>query len=160
MKNTRVVTHGAIIAALYVALTYLANLFGLSSGALQVRISEALTVLPFFTPAAIPGLTIGCLVSNTVTGCLPWDVVFGTLATLLGAVGTYLLRRKNPYLAPVPPILANTLIVPIVLAKVYGEGTPIPLLAASVFAGELISCGVLGMLLLFALKRNGQGLFK
>ncbi|MBQ3081068.1 MAG: QueT transporter family protein [Clostridia bacterium] len=160
MKRTKGITHAAIIAALYVVLTYLANLFGLSSGAVQVRISEALTVLPFFTPAAIPGLTIGCLVANIVTGSLPWDIVFGSLATLLGAVGTYLLRKKSPYLAPLPPIIANTLIVPVVLAKVYGEGTPIPLLAASVFAGELISCGVLGMLLLISLNRSKNNLFK
>lgn len=160
MKKTKGITHAAIIAALYVAMCYFSAMLGLSNGAVQVRVAEALTVLPFFTPYAIGGLTVGCLISNVVTGCLPWDIVFGTLATLLGALGTHLLRKKSSFLAPVPPILANTIIIPFVLARVYGEGTPIPLLALSIFIGELLSCGVLGMLLLFALKKGGKGLFK
>ena len=160
MKKTKGVTHAAIIAALYVVMCYFAQTLGLASGAVQIRIAEALTVLPFFTPYAIGGLTVGCLVSNILTGCLPWDIAFGTLATLIGAVGTYLLRKKSPCLASIPPILANTVIVPFILAKVYGEGTPIPLLALSIFVGEFISCGVLGMLLLMALKKSKNNLFK
>ena len=100
-----------MIAALYVVLTLLANALGLANYAIQVRFSEALTILPFFTPAAIPGLTIGCLLSNILTGCAPLDILFGTLATLIGALGTYALRRFE-WLAPLPPILANTIIVP------------------------------------------------
>ena len=160
MKKSKGITHAAIIAALYVAMCYFSAALGLASGAIQVRAAEALTVLPFFTPYAIGGLTVGCLISNIVTGCLPWDIAFGTLATLMGAVGTYLLRKKSPFLAPIPPILANTIIIPFVLARVYGEGTPIPLLGLSIFIGELISCGILGMGLLFALKKSGKELFK
>lgn len=160
MKKTKGITFAAIIAALYVVLCYFAHLLGLSGGAVQVRIAEALTVLPFFTPSAIGGLTVGCLLSNIITGCLLWDVVFGTLATLLGAVGTFLLRKKSPWLAAVPPILFNTLIIPFVLQQVYGVGTPIFLLMLSIFAGELISCGVLGTMLLYALKPHASRLFK
>ena len=147
MKNStaRKVAFGGLIAALYVALTYIANLFGLASGAIQVRVSEALTILPVFTPAAIPGLTVGCIIANIVTGCLPWDVVFGSLATLIGAIGTRLLR-KNPYIAWIPPVLANVAIVPIVLMKVYGVTDAWWYLVLTVGAGELIACGLLGLL--------------
>lgn len=110
-KSIRYLTWGAIIAALYVLLTYLASLLGLASGVIQFRLSEALCIMACFTPAAIPGLYIGCLLSNILTGCVFWDILFGPIATLIGAVGTYLLRR-NKYLAVIPPILANTLIVP------------------------------------------------
>lgn len=159
MKKTRFITYAAIIAALYVVLTYLAQLFGMASGAVQVRLSEMLTVLPFFTASAVPGVTIGCLISNIVTGCAPWDIVFGTFATLLGAVGTYLLRKKSFLLAPIPPIIANTLIVPLVLRQVYGDASPLPMLAAGVFAGEFIACGLLGTALCALIKKRGQMLF-
>ena len=142
---------GGAIAALYVVLTYVANLFGLASGAIQVRISEALTILPVFTPAAIPGLTVGCVVANIVTGCLPWDVVFGSLATLIGAAGTRLLR-KNPYIAWIPPVISNMAIVPIVLQQVYGVEDAWWYLVLTVGAGEIISCGILGLLLYHSVK--------
>ena len=160
MKKTKFVTSAAIIAALYVVLSYVAHLLGLASGAIQVRLSEVLTVLPFFMPAAVPGLTIGCLITNLVTGCHVWDVVFGTLATLLGALGTYCLRKKHFSLAAIPPIFANTLIVPLVLRWVYGVGTPLWLLALSVFAGEFIACGLLGTALCYCLKKRSGALFK
>ena len=105
-KSIRYLTWGAIIAALYVLLTYLASLLGLASGVIQFRLSEALCIMACFTPAAIPGLYIGCLLSNILTGCVFWDILFGPIATLIGAVGTYLLRR-NKYLAVIPPILAS-----------------------------------------------------
>ena len=111
--------YAGIIAALYTVLTVFVGAFGLSNGVIQLRLSEALCVLPIFTPAAIPGLTIGCLISNLVTGCLWQDVIFGTLATLIGACGARALR-KLPLLAPLPTVLANTLIVPFVLAYAYG----------------------------------------
>ena len=107
MKKTRVLTQGALIAALYVVLTYISNLFGLASGVIQVRISEALTILPAFSFSAVPGLTVGCAVANLLTGAAPWDVVMGSFATLLGALGTYYLGRKK-YAAPIFPIVANT----------------------------------------------------
>ena len=160
MKNKKVVylTQAAMIAALYVVLTQLAHVFGLDSQAIQLRFSEALTILPYFTPAAIPGLFIGCILANFFAGCLPWDIVFGSLATLLGALGTYALRKRK-WLAPLPPILANTLIVPFVLAYVYHlEGT-IPYFMLTVGIGEILSCGVMGTLFLFALNRHAKKLF-
>lgn len=151
-------TQAAMIAALYVVLTLIANALGLANYAIQVRFSEALTILPFFTPAAIPGLFIGCLLSNLLTGCLPLDVLFGSLATLFGAIGTYLLR-KHKWLAPIPPIVFNILIVPPVLAFVYQfEGT-LPYFALTVGAGEVISCGILGMILLFVLEKYRKYIF-
>ena len=152
-RNTRFLTYAAAIAALYVALTGLANAMGLASGAVQLRLSEALTVLPAFTPAAVPGLFIGCVLANIVTGCAPWDVVFGSLATLLGALGTYWLG-KNRYLAPLFPILSNTLIVPFILCYVYALEGSVPYFMVTVGAGELLSCGLLGMLLYEALKKG------
>ena len=150
------VTKGAVIAALYVVLTYFIAAFGLASGAIQVRISEALTILPYFTPAAIPGLFVGCIISNVIAGAstgIVWaDVLFGSLATLIGALGTYMLRKAPAPLAPVPPILANTLIVPFVLRFAYGLGDAWWILFGGVFAGEVVSCGLLGMILLYALK--------
>ena len=161
MKNKKVMylTQAAMIAALYVVLTQLAHVFGLDSQAIQLRFSEALTILPFFTPAAIPGLFVGCILANFFAGCLPWDIVFGSLATLLGALGTYALRKQK-WLTPLPPIIANTLIVPFVLAYVYHlEGT-IPYFMLTVGIGEILSCGVLGMAFLFSLEKHGKNLFK
>ena len=144
-----------MIAALYVALTYVANLFGLASGAIQVRLSEALTILPVFTASAIPGLTIGCVLANLLTGCAAWDVVFGSLATLIGAVGTRLLKDK-PLLAWIPPVASNMAIVPIILIKVYGVPDAWWFLVLTVGAGEVIACGLLGLLLWKALKNVPQ----
>lgn len=156
-KQVLFLTQAGVIAALYVVLTLLANAFGLANYAIQVRFSEALTILPFFTPAAIPGITIGCLISNIVTGCAIPDIVFGTLASLIGAVGTFLLRRGK-WFAPIPPIAANTVIVPFVLLYAYGI-EPLWFSFVTVGIGEIISCGVLGMLLLNVLSRYRQILF-
>lgn len=144
----------ALIAAMYVVLTWLANIFGLANGAIQVRFSEALTILPYFTPAAIPGLFVGCVISNTITGAAVWDILFGSLATLIGAFFTYKLRHISKWLAPLPPILANILVVPQVLRIVYGAPDSIWYLTATVGIGEVISCGILGMILLFALQKS------
>ena len=154
-SSTRKITFGGVIAALYVVLTVVANAFGLASGAIQVRISEALTILPVFTTAAIPGLTVGCVLANLITGCAPWDVVFGSLATLIGAVGTRMLRKK-PLLAWIPPVIANMAIVPVVLQKVYGVPDAWWYLARTVGAGEVISCGILGLLLYHSVKNIPQ----
>ena len=154
-QKIRFLTQAALIAALYVVLTMLSALFGLASGAIQVRLSEALTILPAFTPAAVPGLFIGCLLANTLSGALPWDIVFGSLATLLGAFGTYLLRRCSRWLAPLPPILANMLVVPVVLKRVYGFEDAYWFLVVTVGVGEVVSAGVLGMLLYYAVARRG-----
>ena len=161
MRNKKVlrITQAAMIAAIYVVLTVFISAFNLASGAIQVRISEALTILPVFTPAAVPGLFLGCLISNLVTGCMPLDVVFGSLATLIGACGTYALR-KHKWLAPLPPIVANTIIVPFVLRYVYlAEGT-IPFFMLTVGIGEVISCYLLGSILHRVLDRYKEHIFK
>lgn len=145
-------TQAATIAALYVILTGIAQLFSLSSGVIQVRFSEALCILPCFTPAAVPGLFIGCLLSNILSGGVIWDVIFGSLATLIGAVGTRYLRR-NRFLAVLPPILANTLIVPFVLSYAYAIPGSIPYFMLTVGAGEIISCGILGLCLFPFIKK-------
>jgi len=158
-KKVLFIVHAATIAALYVVLTLLANALGLANFAIQVRFSESLTLLPFFTPAAIPGLTVGCIISNLLTGCIPLDVLFGSLATLLGALGTYYLRKFSKWLAPIPPIVANTLIVPFVLAYVYRFEGSIPYFMLTVGIGEIISCGALGYLLWVALKKYSKYIF-
>ena len=153
-KKTLFITQAAIIAALYVVLTLVSAAFGLDKGAIQLRISEALTVLPFFTPAAIPGLTIGCLLSNLFCGALPPDVLFGSLATLIGAVGTYFLGRKVKWLSALPPIAANVLIVPWVLKLAYHAKGAVPYFALTVFIGEFVCCGILGTILLYAMPEK------
>ena len=153
-KSVRYLTHAAIIAALYVVLTHLSNAFGLASGAIQLRVSEALTILPLFTPVAIPGLAVGCLIANLTTGCVFWDIVGGTIATLLGALGTHYISRSK-WTGPIWPILANTIIVPFVLRYGYGVEIPIPLMMVYIAVGEFIGCYVLGELLATAvLKRK------
>ena len=160
MKEAKFITQAAVIAALYVVLTFAADMFGLSSGAIQVRFSEALTVLPFFTPAAIPGLFLGCLLSNIICGGVIADIIFGSIATLLGAIGTYAIRKKLPdWCACIPPILANTLIIPFVLAYAYGVEDGIPYLMLTVGVGEIISCGILGIILLKLLKQYKNQIF-
>lgn len=153
MKSKKLVfiCQAAVIAALYVVLTYVFSAF--ASGVIQVRVSEALTILPAFTPAAIPGLVIGCLLSNTLTGCVLLDIIFGSVATLIGALGSYALRRHT-WLVPIPPIVSNMIIVPFVLRYAYGATDAFPFMIATVGAGEIISCYLLGMLLYGALKKN------
>lgn len=153
MKSKKLVfiCQAAVIAALYVVLTYVFSAF--ASGVIQVRVSEALTILPAFTPAAIPGLVIGCLLSNTLTGCVLLDIIFGSVATLIGALGSYALRRHT-WLVPIPPIVSNMIIVPFVLRFAYGATDAFPFMIATVGAGEIISCYLLGMILYGALKKN------
>ena len=158
MKNKKLVfiCQAAVIAALYVVLTYVFSAF--ASGVIQVRVSEALTILPAFTPAAIPGLVIGCLLSNTLTGCVLLDIIFGSVATLIGALGSYALRRHT-WLVPIPPIVSNMIIVPFVLRYAYGATGAFPFMIATVGAGEIISCYLLGMILYGALKKVNHTLF-
>ena len=163
MKNNQsgkvlFIAQAAMIAAIYVVLTLLGASF--SYGEVQVRISEALTILPVFTPAAIPGVFLGCLISNILGGCILPDIIFGSLATLVGAVFTWMLRNKSKYLAPLPPIIANVLVVPFVLKYGYMVPLPIPFMMLTVGIGEVISCGVLGLILYTALNRYRGLLFK
>ena len=150
-NKTKQLVNGGMIAALYVVLTVVAAQFNLASGAIQVRFSEALTILPVFTVAAVPGLTIGCVLANLLTGCAAWDVVFGSVATLIGAVGTRLLKSK-PLLAWIPPVLSNMAIIPIILIKVYAVPDAWWFLVLTIGAGEVLSCGVLGLLLWRSMK--------
>lgn len=165
-NKVRAMTQAAMTAAVYVILTMAVSTLNLASGAIQVRVSEALTVLPFFTAAAVPGLTLGCLLANLLTGATVWDVVFGTLATLLGAAGTRLLRRHR-FLCTLPPVAANMLIIPFVLRYGYGfvmewNGVDysIPFYMLTVGAGEVICCCVLGSFLLGALQKCRGVLFR
>lgn len=159
MKNRNVafLTQAAMIAAIYVVLTYI--FAPISFGEIQVRIAEALTILPFFTPAAIPGLFVGCLIGNIAGGALLPDIIFGSIATLIGAVFTYFLRGRKPVLGTVPPILSNVIIVPFVLKIAYGVNLPIPFLMLTVGIGEVLSCTVLGLILYTALNRYRGILF-
>ncbi len=156
-KKSMQLVEAAMIAAFYVVLTFIANGLGLASSVIQVRFSEALTILPYFTPAAVPGLFIGCILSNVLTGCALPDIIFGSLATLIGAIFTRKLR-KFKWLAPMPPIVANAVIVPFVLYFAYGI-RPLWFSFITVTIGEVISCGVLGMLLLFSLQKYAGKLF-
>lgn len=190
MKKNKIsfLTQAAMIAAIYVALTELSNVFGLSSYAIQIRFSESLTILPFFTPAAIPGLFVGCVISNLLVSANIFDIIFGSLATLIGALLTYYIgtfsrttkqanniasseksnsapnsrplrfKQKAAWLAPIPPILSNTIIIPFILKYAYGL-EPLWLFFLTVFAGEFISCGILGMPLLFLLKKYARHIF-
>lgn len=151
LKN---MTRAAIIAAIYVALTFISSAMGLASGAIQVRLSEVLTVLPAFTFSAIPGLTVGCLISNILTGCAVWDVVFGTVATFIGAFGTRLVAKKSTFAGCIPPIVSNAIIVPLVLKFTYGVPEVLPYLILTVALGEIISCGILGSVLINLLNKH------
>lgn len=163
--SVNMIAQAAMTAALYVVLTFVANAFGLANHAIQIRFSEALTILPYFTPAAVPGLVVGCFLSNVLTGCALPDIIFGSLATLIGACGTYALRKWK-WFAPVTPILANALIVPLVL--IYGYGLLIDGMTVlncygfyflTVGAGEVISCGIFGMILLLTLEKYPKAIF-
>lgn len=153
------VAQGAIIAALYVVLTYFIAAIGLANGAIQFRISEALCILPIFTPAAIPGVTIGCLISNIITGCSIFDIIFGTLATLIGAFGTYFLR-KTKFISTLPPVLSNMIIIPLLLKFAYGLDDAWWWLVITVGAGEILSICGLGMLLKAALWKFRNQIFR
>ena len=159
-SKTLELTQGAIIAALYVVLTlvFAPISFG-ASGGMQLRVAEALTILPMFTTAAIPGLFVGCVIANLLGGAIIWDVIFGSLATLIGAVFSYMLR-KNRWLVPIPAILSNTIIVPFVLKYGYGVDAPILLLMLYLLVGEIGGCYILGELLATVLMPHKNRLFK
>lgn len=160
MRNKKVtyMLQAAMVAAIYVVLVVIFDYW--SFGPIQFRVAEALTILPYFTPAAIPGLFIGCLLANFLGGAILADIIFGSLATLIGAVGTYMFSGiKAKWLAPVPPIVTNTLIVPFVLKYGYGAEEAVPFMMLTVGAGEVIVCGILGMILLFILQKYKDVIF-
>ena len=167
-KNVRFLTQAAMIAALYAVLTYAAAAVNLAYGAVQFRFSEALTVLPVFTPAAIPGLAVGCFLANlgSPLGLVDW--IFGTGATLLAAVGTWMARKIQikgvPVLAPLPPVIANVVLVGFELSCLSSAGTfalgnftwaAFGASALSVGIGELVICYALGLPLLLVLRKTG-----
>ncbi|OLA60945.1 MAG: transporter [Firmicutes bacterium CAG:272_52_7] len=153
-KRNLFITQAALIAALYVVLTLVSAAFGLDSKAIQFRLSEVLTVLPALTPAAIPGLFIGCLLSNFICGAMLPDMIFGSLATLIGAVGTYFIGKRVKWLSALPPIAANPVIVPLVLKYAYHLDGTVPFFALTVFIGEFVCCGILGTVLLYAIPKR------
>lgn len=156
----------AAIAAVYVALSLI--FAPISFGPIQCRISEMLTVLPAFMPAAVPGLAIGCVLANTLGGAIVPDIIFGSLATLIGAVFTRMLCRDiigsalasgKPDMnlrvrATLPPIISNTIIVPLVLKYAYHFEDGLFFMIITVCVGEIISCGILGSILIAALCRT------
>ena len=150
IQTTRKLTRGAIIAALYAALTLL--LAPISYGEMQIRLSEALTLLPVLFAEAVPALAVGCLLANVLGGCTIFDIVFGTLATLLAAICTRLLS-KNRLAASFMPVLFNGVIVGAVVHYCYAPVIPLPLCMLSVAAGEAVSCFILGPMLLRMLRR-------
>ncbi len=149
--------YAAAIAAIYVTLTLV--FAPISFGAVQFRISEALCILPFFTSAAVPGLAIGCLLSNLLCGAATMDVIFGSIATLIGAVGSWMIRRHK-WAVCLPPIIANTLIIPWVLRYAYGAEDLIWFSMITVGIGEILAIGVLGNLLMRALEKSKEYIFK
>ena len=153
--STQALTRGAIIAALYTVLTLL--LAPISYGQLQIRISEALTLLPVLLPEAVPALAVGCLISNILGGATVLDVVFGTLATLAAAILTRLFAKKL-YLAAMMPVLMNGLVVGFVVHIAYSPAVPLWLCMLSVAAGEAVSCFILGPIVLKAIDRIPQKL--
>ena len=156
-RATLYLTRGALIGAAYFALTYVAFIFGLSSGVIQFRISEALCILPIFMPEAIPGLFIGCFLSNLATGCAIWDIIFGSIATLIGAIGARLLMKipkKIKWISTLPTIFSNAIIVPFVLMYAYGVEDGYFFLAFTVFVGEAICAGIGGSILYYAMDKS------
>ena len=156
-KNTLYLTRGAIIAALYVALTFVSASLGLHNGVIQFRISEMLCILPIFFPESVAGLTLGCLLANLFTSGVIWDVIFGTLATLIGALGAYLLRnlpKKFKWVCTLPTVIANALIIPPVLIFAYGATEAFSFLVLTVGLGELLSAGICGSLLYYLMDKR------
>lgn len=157
-NSTLYVCTAAAVAAMYVVLTWISAAVGLASGVIQFRISEALCVFALFTPAAVPGLTIGCLAADLLSGCAAYDILFGTLATLAGALGVRALRflpDRLRFLAPLPYFAANTLVLPFVLRFVYGAEGTLPFFFASVGAGEAVCAWLGGALFDAGLRRCG-----
>lgn len=152
--KAKFIVQAGLIAALYIVLTMVSNSLGLASGVIQLRLSEALTILPIFTFSAVPGVFLGCLLANLLTGAIWIDVVVGSLTTLLAAYLTYQLRHKSIYLAALPPILLNALIIPFVLRYAYGIPGSFGYFMVTVGLGQVVSAGLLGILLALNLKNR------
>lgn len=148
-------SRGALVGALYTALTFI--VLPVSSGAIQFRISEALCILPIFMPEAIAGLFVGCILSNILAGCAVWDIIFGSLATLIGALGCFMLRRlpkRWMWLSTLPTVIANALIVPPILIYAYGSTEAFGFLVVTVALGEIVCAGIGGSALYYILSKT------
>ncbi|NLP47106.1 MAG: QueT transporter family protein [Epulopiscium sp.] len=148
-KNTKYIVQGALVAAIYIVLTLVFGFMGF--GPIQFRLSEVLTILPAFTPAAIPGLFIGCLLSNLLGGAHYLDVVFGSLATLVAAYFSYCLREQK-HLVPLPPVLINMIVVPIILKATMNA--PFWMTVVTVGLGQVTACYGLGYPFILVLEKN------
>jgi len=158
MNKTKFLVQSAMIAAIYVVLTLVFK--PISYGLMQVRVSEALTILPFFTPAAIPGLAIGCLLANVIGPYGILDVILGTTATLIAAVLSY--KMPNKYLVPIPPIIVNALIIgPMLYYILVAEQVPVQMMGAILWValGQVIACYGLGYPLLRLLEKYKNKIF-
>lgn len=153
-NKTLEMTRAALIAAIYVVMTFVSQSFGLASGVIQFRLSESLTCLPIKYKEAIPGLTIGCVIANLLTGSLMLDVIFGALATFIGAIGTYYLGKRNRYLGFMCPVISNMIIIPFVLQEVYGVPDSLPFLMATVGLGEFVMAFIVGSQLFKIFEKN------
>ncbi len=157
--SARKIARSALIGALYALLTLVSIPLG---AGVQLRFSEALAVLPYFCAEAVPGLFAGCLAANLLTGSIPLDVVFGSLATLLSAYLTYAMKKHgwNKWLAPLPAVAVNAVVVGLLLFYAYQVGMPLWMCMGGVFVGQAISCYGIGMPLLYALEKFGAELFE
>lgn len=152
-RKVKMLTTSAIIAALYLVLTFIFYLTSFLP--YQIRFAEALTVLPYFTPLAVPGLFVGCVLANIIGGNGMWDIVVGSLATLFSAYLTYKISFKKPkrkWLAPLPPVLVNATVVGAMLSVLYEM--PLFMTMLSVGAGQIIACYLLGYPLMLLIERN------
>ncbi|PRR77395.1 Queuosine precursor transporter QueT [Clostridium liquoris] len=156
-KRTRDLTIAAVIAAIYAVITMFLT-YPMSYQASQFRVAEALTILPYFTPAAIPGLFLGCIIANLLSPVGPLDIIFGSLATLIGAILTYLIGKSNlkykKYLSPLPPVIINAIVIGILLQ--YTLHWPLFITMLQVALGELLCCYGLGLPLLFVIEKNKE----
>ncbi len=154
-SNILFITRAALVAAFYVLLGMISNTLGLDSGTVQLRLSEALCVLPAVSGTYVLGVTIGCFLFNTLfTGSII-DMLFGTLATLIGALLATFFKKKK-YLAFVPTVMSNALIIPLVICStsMNGELSSLPFMVLSIGFGEFLSCGVIGNALLRAVEKR------
>ncbi len=161
--STRDLTFAAIVGAIYVVLGCFGNTFHLTFGVVQCRFSEALTVLPFLCPVTVWGLFIGCLITNILSPYGLLDMIFGPLATLAAALLTA--RCRNKWIAPLPPVVCNALIIGALIAfQEVGMGGAFPAVfaynALTVGLGQVLACCGLGMLLLSAVEQTVPALRK
>ncbi len=156
-ESTRTINRICVIAIAYILLTVISSALGLMVGSIQFRLSEVLCILPIFTPLAVPGLVIGCFISNMMTGGIFIDIVFGTFATFLGAVGTRILR-KNRWAALICPVITNTVMIPLILQQGYHVAGRYFELAFMVCIGEFVCAYLLGQMVIDFIKGDFSSL--